>query len=159
MEPVGPQLIHDYDLAVYRYDVVCRFFKPQETGLDQHGRSAQFIKCANDAGLGWLLSEAAWNNNHSFNDENAEFINVLANTQGIDAGLLGFTFDHEGSFNQNAGPNPNGNPDPHGWDYGPFGLNYNQTIKDVNAGAYSLEGLNHKRIEFRNPCRENERLS
>jgi hypothetical protein len=106
-----------------------------------HGRSAEFIKCANDAGLGYLLTDDAWKNGHRFNDENAKFINRLSYMTGVDAGLLGFTFDHEGSFDQQAGPNMNGQDDPHNADWGPFQLNYNQTMADINSGAYNLDYL------------------
>lgn len=104
-------------------------------GGQQNGRSQEFIDCANNAGLGWMLS------NSNFNDESSAFVNRVAHAEGINAGLLGFTFQHEGGFNINAGPNPNHQQDHHLWDWGPFQLNYNQTIADTNAGSYSMEGL------------------
>lgn len=112
--------------------------QPQDSG---HGRSAELIKCANDAGLGYLLTDSACNSGHRFNDQNAMYINRVALIMGVDSGLLGFTFDHEGRFDQQAGPNMNGQDDPHNGDWGPFQLNYNQTFKDIYAGSYSLEGL------------------
>jgi hypothetical protein len=80
-------------------------------------------------------------NNPNFNDESAAFVNRVANAEGINAGLLGFTFQHEGGFNLNSPPNPNRSKDVHDWDWGPFQLNYNQTILDTYASSYSWDGL------------------
>ncbi len=114
----------------------------QNSGLDQHGRSAQFIKCANDAGLGWLLKEDAWKRGHTFNDENARFVNEVAAKEGIDPGLLGFTFDNEGLFNKMALGNDNSSADQNDWDIGPFGLNYTWVTRELNAGLYKANGIN-----------------
>jgi hypothetical protein len=74
----------------------------------------------------------------------------------INAGLLGFTFYEENNFDKN--PWPNQNPitiydkklrkkvttpsPPFKWDYGPFGLNYDQTMEDIKKGNYSADGIN-----------------
>jgi hypothetical protein len=105
---------------------------PQNTA---HSRSPEFTKCVNSSGIGWMLVD------QHFSERNASFVNRVSDAEGVDAGLLGFTFYHEGGFNMDSGPNTNGLKDPHEWDWGPFGLNYNQTIRDMNKGSYSIEGL------------------
>lgn len=99
-----------------------------------NGRSDGFVKCANDSGLGWLL------NNPNFNDESASFINRLSDAEGVDAGLLGFTMQHEGA-SLNAAIMKNGSEDSSDWDVGPFQLNVTQTYKDLWKGDYSADGL------------------
>lgn len=114
---------------------------PQNTTPDPHGRSDKFLNCARKAGLGWLLTEDAWKNGHRFNDSNASFINQLSDATGVIAGLLGFTFDHEGRFDQQAAPNTNNSQDRGNWDFGPFQLNYYQTVRDSFHGDYSVAGI------------------
>src|SRR6185369_14929290 len=101
----------------------------------QNPRSQGFTDCANNSGLGWMLGNA------NFNDASASFIHRVSDAEGVDAGLLGFTFQHEGGFNMYSGPQTNNVTDPHAWDWGPFQLNYNQTIADINQNAYSISGL------------------
>lgn len=79
--------------------------------------------------------------NKNFNDETASFINRLSDAEHVDAGLLAFTFQHEGRFDPFVGPNSNGVEDRREWDWGPFQLNYNQTVADLNINSYSLTGL------------------
>ncbi len=59
----------------------------------------------------------------------------------MDAGLLGFTFDHEGRFDQEAPPNTNNSQDRGDWDFGPFQLNYYQTVRDSFRGNHSVVGI------------------
>jgi YD repeat-containing protein len=115
--------------------------EPQKPAPDPHGRSEKFLNCARKAGLGWLLTEDAWKNGHRFNDANASFINRLSDATGVNVGLLGFTFDHEGRFDQQASPNTNNSQDRGNWDFGPFQLNYYQTVRDSFAGDYSVAGI------------------
>jgi len=117
---------------------------PQNSTLDTHGRSGKFLDCARKAGLGWLLTEDAWKNGHRFNDANASFINRLSDASAVNAALLGFTFDHEGRFDQQASPNTNNSQDRGNWDFGPFQLNYYQTVRDSfkgKSGDYSVAGI------------------
>jgi hypothetical protein len=75
--------------------------------------------------------------NPNFDDDSAAFVNRVADAEGTNPGLLGFTFQHEGGFAVNAGPNNNGTADRTKWDWGPFQMNYNQTMADIRAGSYS----------------------
>jgi len=85
-------------------------------------------------------------NNSNFNDQSVDFINRLVSAEGVDAGLLAFTFQHEGGFDLYQHPNTNNSNDPHKWDYGPFQLNYNATMADLAEGSYSADGLDLKAI-------------
>jgi hypothetical protein len=84
--------------------------------------------------------------NANFNDANASFVNRVSDAEGVDAGLLGFTFHHEGRFNMYSGPQTNNSTDPHEWDWGPFQLNYNQTVADIDQNAYSISGLSFHNV-------------
>lgn len=103
-----------------------------------NNRSEGFLKCVNDAGLGFML------NNPNFNDESAAFINRLSDAEGVDAGLLGFTMQHEGAA-INAGIMKNDENDRSDWDVGPFQLNVGQTYKDIQKGDYNDGGLDIRR--------------
>ena len=82
-----------------------------------------------------------WKNGYRFNDENARFLNSIAAKEGIDEGLLGFTFENEGLFNKMALGNDNESADQDKWDVGPFGLNYTYVTRELAAGYYKADGI------------------
>ena len=97
------------------------------------GRSPQFIKCAQNAGLGSFLNDTQ----KYFSDWTFNHLNKIAETEGVSRELLAFTYAAESGFQEiNTPPNPNYTKIGKGrkakkvaskftnWDYGPFQINY-----------------------------------
>lgn len=98
------------------------------------------------------LTKEVWDEGFRFNNESADFINRIVEAEGVDAGLLAFTFWEEGKFNIWAEPNKNEVYDRktkqdissavQDWDFGPFQLNFAWTHRDLKKGDYSSNGIN-----------------